>query len=123
MDLRVTTDEVGGRFVVALEGLADLSTVPTLHDELRRAVRDRAGHTVVVDIDGVIAFDDAALGLLLGVAATARENGGDLEVVCSSERLRARLRATRFDRAVTVLDAITALPAMPPSDSPPADGP
>ena len=53
-----------------------------------------------------IAIDDAALGLLLGAAARAREAGGDLELVCSNERVRARLASTRVDRCIAVRAAI-----------------
>ena len=102
MDLQLTTSKIGDRTVVALSGLADLSTVPILHDALRRACVDASGETLVIDIDGLLALDDAALGLLLGAAARARQAGGDVELVCTDHRLLDRLAITRFDRAVTV---------------------
>ncbi|MFP5487296.1 MAG: STAS domain-containing protein, partial [Acidimicrobiia bacterium] len=93
--------------VVALDGIADLATLPTLQSTLRREIAaGSSATTVVVDVDGLLALDDAALGILLGVAATAREHGGDLEVLTTSERWRERFRATRFDLAVTVRDRI-----------------
>lgn len=106
MDLRISTRSSGDRHVVALDGLADLSTVPLLQSGLRREVAIARGATIVVDVDGLLTLDDAALGVLLGVAATAREHGGDLEVLTTSPRWIDRFRTTGFELAVTVRDRI-----------------
>jgi len=93
---------IGDTPTVALAGVVDLGSVPMLHDVLTRAVLDHPGATIVVDLDGVVALDDTALGVLLAAAGRARELAGELEIVCSSGRLLERLAVTRFDRAVTV---------------------
>ena len=46
---------------------------------------------------------------LLGAAGRAREHGGDLLLVCNSERLRSRFSLTGLDRAM-VVQARVALP-------------
>lgn len=102
MELQLTTSRVADRVVVSLRGVADLSTAPALHDGLRRACLDHAGETLLLDLDGAIVIDDAALGLLLGAAARARQAGGELELVCTNQHLRDRLAVTRLDRAITV---------------------
>lgn len=102
MDLRVRRRVVGSTIVVALDGLADLASVPLLQSSLRRELAVAAGATVVVDVDGLVALDDVALGVFLGAAATARGQGGDLEVLCTSERWRERFAASGFDRALVV---------------------
>ena len=102
MAMRTTVSTVGGAIVVALDGSVDLAAVGTLHGDLTRVIRRHPGDSVVIDLDGVDALDDAGLGVLLGAAAAARESGGDLEVVCNRSSLRERLERTRFDRAVTV---------------------
>lgn len=102
MDLHVTVDRVGDALVVALDGAADLGSVPTLERALRRAVDDAPGETVLVDLDGVGVLDDVALGLLLGAAATARRTNGDVELVCTAERVCRRLGETRLDQVMTV---------------------
>ncbi|HEY5664510.1 MAG TPA: STAS domain-containing protein [Ilumatobacter sp.] len=107
MDLQVGLRHVGDEVVVVLAGVADLSTTPTLHQHLHRASADHPGRTLVVDLDGLIALDDAALGVLLGAAAHAREAGGDLALVCTNDRLRARLITTRLDRCIALRDRIT----------------
>lgn len=106
MDLRLSTRTAGDRHVVALDGIADLSTVPLLQSALRREMATVPGATIVVDVDGLLALDDVALGVLLGAAATAREHGGDLEVLTTSPRWVERFRTTRFEHAVTVRDRI-----------------
>jgi anti-anti-sigma factor len=102
VDLQVRVDTVGDTPTVGLGGLADLASVPLLHDVLTRAVLDHPGETVVVDLDGVVGLDDSALGMLLGAAGRARDLGGDVEIVCSSDTLLERFRSTGLDRAVTV---------------------
>jgi anti-sigma B factor antagonist len=88
--------------IVDVHGELDLATVPTLRDRLLRAVTAHPGDDVGVDLDGVTVLDDTALGVLLGVAARAREAGGDMHLVCTDERLLARLARTRLDRAIEV---------------------
>jgi anti-sigma B factor antagonist len=106
VDLRCSTSTIGGQIVVALAGIADLSTAPVLQSHLRQTVSDHAGRRLMVDLDGLGLLDDVALGLLLGAAARARELGGDLDLVCSRPRLRERLSTTRFDQVVDVRTSI-----------------
>ena len=106
MDLKITARSVGDRRVVALDGIADLSTVPMLMSQLRREIGLADGATIVIDVDGLISLDDVALGIFLGAAAAAREHGGDLEVLATSQRWRDRFHTTRFEHAVRVLDRL-----------------
>lgn len=113
MNARTTTSTVGTSIVVAVEGVVDLSSVGTLHTDVTATVRRHPGETVLVDLDGVRGLDDAGLGVLLGVAATARDLGGDLVVVCADEAMRRRLARTRLDRALEVRTAITGTVELP----------
>jgi anti-sigma B factor antagonist len=106
MDLRTTTSLVAGVPTVVLDGAVDLVTVGRLHDALHRAVLDHPGRTVRVDLDGVTALDDGGLGVLVGVAATARERGGELELVCSNPGIRRRLTDTRVDRILEIRSTV-----------------
>lgn len=102
------TPAIGARRVFAPNGEIDLATLPALHNALARHVRESRGDTVVVDLDGVTTCDDAGLGVLLGAAASAREAGGDMIVVCSAGALCERLERTGFDRAVHVVPSVAA---------------
>ena len=104
--IRATVTTVGGNTVVALDGTVDLASVGVLHGDLARVIRRHQGDLIIVDLDGVDTLDDVGLGVLLGAAATAREAGGDIEIVCTRPPLRERLRRTRFDRAITVRSTI-----------------
>jgi anti-anti-sigma factor len=106
VQIHTRVDVVGGSVVVAVDGPVDLAAVGRLHDDLARAVRQHPGVTLLVDLDAVSVLDDAGLGILLGAAATARDAGGDLEVVCTRPALSTRLRTTGFDRAVVVRSSI-----------------
>jgi anti-sigma B factor antagonist len=107
MNLSVRRTVIGDINVVVVEGEVDMATVPQLSDALSRLVTDTRGHSCAVDLDGVQLLDDAALGILLGAAARARSTGGELIVVCTSEKLRLRFAETRFDQAVHVRSTIT----------------
>ena len=75
-----------------------------LHDHLLRTVLDAPGAIVTVDLDEVVALDDAGLGVLLGAAGRARQRAGDLRVVCTNPRLIDFLQITGADRAVEVAE-------------------
>ena len=109
VELLVQTSLIGGLSVLDITGEIDLATLPQLHNALSRAFGGASAPDLVVDLDGVYACDDAALGVLLGAAGRARGAGGDLRVVCSDGPLRSRLERTGFDRAVTVVGSIAAL--------------
>lgn len=102
MSLKCSDELLDDCVIVTLAGVVDLSTVAALRDHLLRVVSERPGGTVVIDLDEVVAVDDAGLGILLGLAGRAREHGGDLRLVCAPGRLRDRLALTGADRAVAV---------------------
>jgi anti-anti-sigma factor len=100
--------DVGGATVAVVEGMIDLATIAEFHGALAQVLRNHPGEVVIVDLDGVTVLDDAGLGVLLGAAASARDTGGDIEIVCTRTALRERLTRTRLDRAITVRSSITA---------------
>lgn len=102
VQLQATTATIGSVPVVSFTGSLDLSSVVALRDHLQRAAMDHPGQSIVVDLDGVDALDDAGLGIMLGAAGRVRADGGELVVVASAERVRSRLALTGFDRAVRV---------------------
>lgn len=108
MELVARQTAVGLLQVLQLSGEADLATLPRLSDLLTRLLASTTG-TSVVDLDGIVVLDDAGLGLLLGAAGRSRQSGSDLVVVCSAGALRDRLTTTGFDRAVRVVDSISAV--------------
>jgi anti-anti-sigma factor len=106
MDLRVTSNQLHGAQVIALSGIADLSTAPQLQDQLRRAEVGGQSDRILVDLDGLISLDDVVLGLIVGAAARVRQAGGEFEIVCTNTAILDRLSATRIDRIITVRESI-----------------
>jgi anti-anti-sigma factor len=111
MRLGVSTSIVAGRPVISLTGTLDLSSVPALHMALSSGIIDHPANTICVDLQGVDAVDDVALGVLLGAAGRARRGSGELVVVTTDDALRQRLALTGFDRAITVTTSLTAAPS------------
>jgi anti-sigma B factor antagonist len=107
MSLEVTSSVVGDRPVVVLAGTVDLATVPSLHNALTTTILDHPQATIAVDLGGITALDDVALGILLGAAGRARRGGGDLVVITADDALRQRLAVTGFDRAITVSPSLS----------------
>lgn len=106
MELRADIAVIDGSPTLELEGIADLSSLAQLRDALTAAIAAHPGDVLTVDLDGLAALDDSALGLLLGAAATARDRGGDLVVACASPSLRSRFERTRLDRAIEVRQSV-----------------
>ncbi len=102
MELICTLISVGAQPVLQVSGEIDLATIPYFRDQLMRAVGLHSGATLTVDLDGVTALDDTGLGMLLGAAGRARDLGGDVLIVSTSDRLRTRFALTGLDRAITV---------------------
>ncbi len=98
---------IGELPVLHLAGEIDLATVPELRDAAHRLVMEAPGRTVAVDLDGVTVLDDTGLGILLGTAGRARDRGGDLIVVCTSDRLREWFDASGLARAIEVRDRLS----------------
>jgi anti-sigma B factor antagonist len=106
VDLFCRPSTVGGAPVLQVSGELDLASVGMLRDAMFRFLGDHVGHTAYIDLDGVTALDDTALGILMGGAARARESGGDVVLVCTTPRLRNRFDSTRLSSAIDVRDRV-----------------
>lgn len=107
MDLLCRTITVGDVPALAVSGELDLASIPILRDAIVRLLSSTEGRMVAIDLDGVTVLDDAGLGVLLGAADRAREQGGDVVLVCSNERLRARFERSGLARAIEVRDRLS----------------
>ena len=108
VELNLRRASVGSTEVLHVSGEIDLATIPAFHSALVRFSNEHPGTTLVVDLDGVSACDDSALGVLLGAAGRLRDAGGDLVVLCTETSLCGRFARTGFDRAVRVVATMTA---------------
>lgn len=111
VELNLRRASVGSTEVLHVSGEIDLATIPAFHSALGRFSNEHRGATLVVDLDGVSACDDSALGVLLGAAGRLRDAGGDLVVLCTEASLCGRFARTGFDRAVRVVATMSAAAA------------
>jgi anti-sigma B factor antagonist len=102
VDLLCRAVVIGNTPTLTVSGEIDMASVPQLHSALRRIIADHRGQVVAVDLDQITVLDDVGMGVLLGCAGHAREQGGDVVVVCTSPRLLARFALSGMDRAVHV---------------------
>lgn len=104
MDLRVSTQEIGGHLVVAFDGVLDVSSLPRLSDALTRHLRPAS--TMVLDLDGITVLDDTATGILLGAAARQRESGGTTVIVCTNPAIVDRLERTGVGTVIPIVSSV-----------------
>lgn len=106
MSLSVHREVVGGVDVIAVSGAVDLSTLPRFTDALNRAVSD-GSPVVAVDLDSISVIDDAALGILLGVASRLRRADRRLFLVSSDSRIVEHLEATGVASIIPVVPSLS----------------
>lgn len=109
MDLRCRISAVGALPTLQLSGEIDVASVGRLRDAALQLITSAPGAMVAIDLDGVTVIDDTGLGGLLGAAARAREGGGDLVLVCNSERHLRRFELSGLSRAIEVRDRLAVI--------------
>lgn len=105
MELTLTTRTVGTRTVVEVGGEIDVYTAPQLRTALNDAVADGA-RRIVVDMSGTEFLDSTGLGVLVGGLKRVRTLDGDLELVCSSEKILKVFRITGLTKVFTLHDSM-----------------
>jgi len=104
--LTIQTEDAGEYEVLVLSGEVDLSTLPRFTDAVNRSVSQ--GHQVVaIDLEMITVLDDAALGIVLGVANRLRRENRELILICSNERITRYLESTGVASLITVVPALS----------------
>jgi len=81
--MRPTVEREGNRMRLTLVGSAHLGGLPDLEQTLRTAVADgNVGDDVTIDLDGLTAIHDAAIGLLGGTIVDINAKRGVAQVIC-----------------------------------------
>jgi len=92
--------------VLEVRGEVDAYSAPQLRDALREMGGE--GARLLVDLNGVDFMDSSGLGVLIGALKRAREEGGELALVCTGQNLLRLLAITGLDRVFTILDSVEA---------------
>ena len=104
MELQLATRHEGDVSVVSARGEVDVFTAPGLDTELDALIAD--GHArLVVDLSDVAFLDSTGLGRARqGPQACAREAGGWLHLVVTSDRIRKIFEITGLDASIPIFD-------------------
>ncbi|PKW15806.1 anti-anti-sigma factor [Saccharopolyspora spinosa] len=112
MELGMTNVRLSeGITVVEVTGELDVYTAPSLRE---RFVEALSGDEVrlVVNLNGLDFLDSTGLGVLVGGLKRARARGGELIVVCSTERLLKIFRITGLTRVFRIVPDVASAQAL-----------
>jgi anti-sigma B factor antagonist len=110
MDLTVQVVQRDGWAVVLVGGDIDLTTAPSLREQLLR-LGGEGQHHLVVDLTGVGFCDSTGLGVLVGAAKRARTAEGDVVLCGLSPSLERVFSLTGLDQAFVIHPSLDVVPA------------
>jgi anti-sigma B factor antagonist len=105
MDLQLEARHEGDVAVVSAAGEIDVFTAPTLDQALAAQLADGRSR-LVVDLAEVSFLDSTGLGVLVKALKGAREAGGSLHLVVTSERIRKIFDITGLDASMPLFDTV-----------------
>jgi len=105
MDLQVETRHEGDTAVVAATGEVDVYTAPALDAEITGLLQGGSSR-LVVDLTGVSFLDSTGLGVLVKGLKSARDAGGSMHLVVTSERIRKIFDITGLDASLPLHDTV-----------------
>ncbi|MEV6960685.1 STAS domain-containing protein [Streptomyces sp. NPDC051207] len=100
------------RSLVTAVGALDLQTAPQLAGTLQPLLLT-AGHTVLVDLSGVVFLDSTGLTCLIAAYRTTRNTGARLALIAPSERVRHMLALTGTDQVLSSYPTLDSVPDGP----------
>jgi anti-sigma B factor antagonist len=111
MALKITTHEVDGVTVVALDGNVVLGEETSSLREKMKSLLDEGKKKLVLDMKNVTFIDSAGLGALVGVHHSAKTRGASLKLANLGSKFKELLQITKlltvFEVANTEADAIS----------------
>lgn len=103
MELQLATRHEGDVSVVSAKGEVDVFSAPELDSELDALIA-AGGVRLVVDLSDVAFLDSTGLGVLVKALKHAREGGGWLHLVVTSDRIRKIFEITGLDASIPIFD-------------------
>lgn len=114
VDLTLNTARVQERAVLEVGGEVDMYSSPTLRERIAELL-DNGESVLIVDLSGTSFLDSTGLGALVAGLNHAKQVGGEMPIVCSSDRILKLFRITGLDGVFTIYpsvdDAVAAQPA------------
>ena len=103
MELQLATRHEGDVSVVSARGEVDVFSAPDLDTELDALIAAGSAR-LVVDLSDVAFLDSTGLGVLVKALKHAREAGGWLHLVVTSDRIRKIFEITGLDASIPIFD-------------------
>jgi anti-sigma B factor antagonist len=100
--MRVSAEQVGQAWILAVTGEVDIFTAPQLDAPLQEKLAE--GNDVVVDLSAVEFLDSSGLGILVKGIKTARQHGGSLRLVITSRRVARPFEVTGLSASLPIFD-------------------
>ena len=107
MDLSLETRQENDRTVVEVGGEIDVYTAPKLRECISGLV-DAGERQIIVDLEQVEFMDSTGLGVLVGALKSVRTVDGNLDLVCTQERLLKIFRITGLIKVFPIHDSQSA---------------
>lgn len=108
MELGLEVDESRPPYaVLAVKGEVDVYTAPRLREKLVELV-SQGKLKVIVDLEGVDFLDSTGLGVLVGGLKRLRSHDGDLELVCTQQRILKVFEITGLTKVFAIHDSVDA---------------
>lgn len=108
MELGLEVDESHSPYtVLAVKGEVDVYTAPRLREKLVE-LASQGRHRIVVDLEGVDFLDSTGLGVLVGGLKRLRSHEGDLELVCTQNRILKVFEITGLTKVFSIYDTVDA---------------
>jgi anti-sigma B factor antagonist len=107
VDLSLETRQENDRTVVEVGGEIDVYTAPKLRECISGLV-DAGQRQIIVDLEQVEFMDSTGLGVLVGALKRVRTVDGNLDLVCTQERLLKIFRITGLSKVFPIHDSQSA---------------
>ncbi len=94
--MNLSTKEVGGITVVALEGSVLGGPDATMLNDVLHKLTEKRKKKVVVDLSGVQSMNSSGLSMLITGLTTMKNAGGDLKIAGASKKIASLLVITKL---------------------------
>jgi len=105
VSLEVAVREIGtGVTLVEPEGEFEVYTAPQVSDALEELTSSE-GCRVCISLARVTFLDSKGIGVIVAGTKRARRHGGELAVICASERFARHFQILKLDEYLTIVDS------------------
>lgn len=105
--MRLDTSVHEGYAVVTVHGEVDLATAPRLRDCLTTLAGD--GHPrIIIDLNSTEFLDSTGLGAIVTGLKRIRARGGEMRIVCTTERVCKAFEITSLNRVLPLYSSVDA---------------